>query len=145
MARRASNETRVVVTPGGMRTGGGAMRRTSVIAQLRSRPDRLVCPVCGYGALRPRGSLSRSAECESCCCAFGGSTVGTLRQIAALPDALGKHACECGHPEMRSLPDGTFHCPACRSEVVSTPNPISLRCRQPRERGRAERERESRV
>ena len=96
------------------------MRRTSVIAQLRSRPDRLVCPACGYGALRPRGSLSRSAECESCCCAFGGSTVGTLRQIAALPDALGKHACECGHPEMRSLPDGTFHCPACRSEVVPT-------------------------
>ena len=99
------------------------MRRTRVIAQLRSRPDHLLCPACGYGALRPRGSargsLSRSAKCESCGCSFGGGTVETLKQIAALPDAVGKHACEeCGHPEMRSLPDGTFHCPACRSEVV---------------------------
>ena len=72
------------------------MRRTSV-----SRPHRLVCPACGYGALHPRGPLSRSAYyCESCWCAFGGGIVGTLKQIAALPDALGKHACEeCAHPE----------------------------------------------
>jgi len=41
-----------------------------------------------------------------------------LRNICALPDALGKHACECGHPEMRRLPDGTYHCPACGSEVL---------------------------
>jgi hypothetical protein len=40
-----------------------------------------------------------------------------LRQITALPEALGSHACECGHPEMRRLPDGTFHCPSCGSEV----------------------------
>jgi uncharacterized Zn finger protein (UPF0148 family) len=45
--------------------------------------------------------------------------LGALLQIVALPDALGKHACEeCGHPEMRRLPDGTFHCPACGSEVL---------------------------
>lgn len=24
----------------------------------------------------------------------------------------------CGHPEMRRLPDGVFHCPACGSEVL---------------------------
>jgi hypothetical protein len=96
------------------------MRRTSVSAQSVSRPDHLVCPACGYGALRPRGPLSRSAECESCCCVFGGGSVVMLKQIVALPDAMGKHACEYGHPEMRSLPDGTFHCPACRSEVVPT-------------------------
>ena len=42
----------------------------------------------------------------------------TLRSISALPDAIGSHACECGHPEMRLLPDGTFHCPACGSEVL---------------------------
>src|SRR5215211_5352131 len=93
-----------------MRTGDGAMRRTGVPAQLTSRPDHLVCPVCGYGAL-----------------CLGGGIVGTLKQIVALPDAMGKHACECGHPEMRSLPDGTFHCPACRSEVVPTePNPCAV-------------------
>ena len=27
----------------------------------------------------------------------------TLEQIIALPDALGRHACECGHPEMSRL------------------------------------------
>jgi hypothetical protein len=72
------------------------MRRTSV-----SRPHRLVCPACGYGALHPRGPLSRSAYyCESCWCSFGGATVGTLKQLAALPDAVGKHACEeCAHPD----------------------------------------------
>jgi hypothetical protein len=90
------------------------VRQTSV-----SRAERLVCPACGHGALRSRGVFSRSAECESCRSAFGDATVGVLEQIAALPDALGEHACECGHPEMRSLPDGTFHCPACRSEVVA--------------------------
>ena len=42
----------------------------------------------------------------------------TLEQIASLPDALGKHACECGHPEMRLLPDNVYRCPACGSEVL---------------------------
>ena len=41
----------------------------------------------------------------------------TLRSISTLPDTLGSHACECGHPEMRLLPDRTYHCPACGSEV----------------------------
>ena len=41
-----------------------------------------------------------------------------LRQITDLPDTLGSHACECGHPEMQLLPDGSFRCPACRSEVL---------------------------
>jgi hypothetical protein len=49
-----------------------------------------------------------------------------LRQIVALPDALGAHACEeCAHPEMRLLTDGTFHCPACRSEVLPVGAPWS--------------------
>jgi hypothetical protein len=42
----------------------------------------------------------------------------TLHQIVALPDALGRHACDCGHPEMRLLPDGVYWCPACGSEVL---------------------------
>ena len=123
------------------------MRRTSVGAQATSRPDHLVCPACGYGALRSRGRgpLSRSAECESCWCEFGGGTVVTLKQIVALPDALGKHSCEeCGHPEMRSLPDGTFHCPACRSEVVSTESNLSAAASATRKKANREELLESR-
>jgi hypothetical protein len=47
-----------------------------------------------------------------------------LRQITALPESLGRHPCECGHPEMRLLPDATFHCPACGTEVapISAPS-----------------------
>jgi hypothetical protein len=46
--------------------------------------------------------------------------VQTLKQIVALPDALEKYACEYVHLEMCSLPNETFHCPACGSKVVPT-------------------------
>jgi hypothetical protein len=59
-----------------------------------------------------------SARCESCGGIVSGLTLEALRQITDLPDALGSHACECGHPEMRRLPDGTRHCPCCGSEVL---------------------------
>jgi hypothetical protein len=42
----------------------------------------------------------------------------TLEQIVSLPDAIGSHACECGHPEMRHLADGVLWCPGCGSEVL---------------------------
>ena len=42
----------------------------------------------------------------------------TLSEICALPDAVGAHACECGHPEMRRLLDGVYRYPACGSEVL---------------------------
>ena len=58
---------------------------------------------------------------------MGGPTLEALRQITDLPDAVGRHACECGHPEMRRLPDGKRHCPACGSEVV----PIDARATLP--------------
>jgi ribosomal protein L37AE/L43A len=85
-----------------------------------SRPDHAVCPACGSGNLRSRGP--DLASCDSCGRAFDGTILIVLEQIIFLPDARGKHACECGHPEMRRLPDGTFHCPACGSEVL----PIGL-------------------
>ena len=89
------------------------MRSSSVA----SRPSSLVCPLCEVGKLKPSGK--DSAQCGSCAGPVSGAMLGALRQIVALPNALGKHACEeCGHPEMRRLPDGTFHCPACRSEVL---------------------------
>ena len=81
-----------------------------------SRPNSIVCPGCGCGELEVRGP--DLAGCESCGRAFNGAVLMTLEEIVSLPDALGGHACECGHPEMRRLPDGVFHCPACGSEVI---------------------------
>jgi ribosomal protein L37AE/L43A len=81
-----------------------------------SRPNYIVCPTCGSGELQPQGP--HSARCAYCDLSVEGEVLRTLEQIAALPDALGAHVCECGHPEMRRLPDGVFHCPACGSEVL---------------------------
>ena len=81
-----------------------------------SREGSLVCPFCEVGLLRP--SDRDSMRCETCGGRLGGALLEGLRSIGALPDALGVHACECGHPEMRRLPDGTYHCPACGSEVL---------------------------
>jgi hypothetical protein len=83
---------------------------------LTSRPDFLVCPLCERHELRPHSH--NSARCPSCSDFVSGAILETIKQVAGLPDALGRHACECAHPEMRRLPDGTLHCPACRSEVV---------------------------
>jgi len=86
-------------------------------SSLASRSRSLICPLCEAGKLQPSGQ--ELARCASCAGPVSGAMLGALRQIVALPDALGKHACEeCGHPEMRRLPDGTFHCQACRSEVL---------------------------
>lgn len=83
---------------------------------LRSRAGSLVCPLCEVDKLKARGHSS--ASCASCGGIVSGATLEALRQIIALPDALGNHACECGHPEMRRLPDGVFHCSDCGSEVL---------------------------
>jgi ribosomal protein L37AE/L43A len=86
-------------------------------SSLASKPDCLICPLCEVDQLRPSGS--DSARCASCASLLNGPMLETLRSISALPDVLGRHACEeCGHPEMRLLPDGTYHCPACGSEVL---------------------------
>jgi hypothetical protein len=82
---------------------------------LASRSDYLLCPICQAGELHSFGG--ECARCSSCECIVGAATLLTLEQIIALPDALGGHACDCGHPEMRLLPDGAFHCPACGAEV----------------------------
>src|SRR3712207_1542222 len=92
-------------------------------SSLASRSRSLICPLCEAGKLQPSGQ--DSARCASCAGPVSGAMLGALRQIVALPDALGKHACEeCGHPEMRRLPDGTFHCPACGSEVLPLDTPL---------------------
>ncbi len=90
-----------------------------------SRPQAIVCPLCEAGELHPSGGVS--VRCDSCVCAVEDAILSTLEQIASLPEVLGKHACECGHPEMRRLPDGVFHCPACGSEVIPS-KPTLLIC-----------------
>ena len=81
-----------------------------------SRQGSLVCPFCEVGLLRP--SDRDTGRCEPCGGRLSGPMLEDLRSISALPDAFGSCACECGHPEMRRLPDGVFHCPACGSEVL---------------------------
>jgi ribosomal protein L37AE/L43A len=89
----------------------------NVPSRATSRPNSIVCPACGRGELGTRGL--DLAECNSCGRDVEGAVLRTLEQIASLPHALGNHACECGHPEMRRLTDGVFHCSACGSEVVT--------------------------
>ena len=82
-----------------------------------SNERHVVCPFCESGELVPVGP--GFARCGSCSLPLLGSALETLRDIVGLPDAVGSHACEeCGHPQMRLLPDGVFHCPACGSEVL---------------------------
>jgi ribosomal protein L37AE/L43A len=76
----------------------------------------ITCPFCEVYELRPFGH--NSLRCESCGGILSGVLLETLRQISGLPDASGRHACECGHPEMRRLPDDVYWCPACGSEVL---------------------------
>ena len=83
---------------------------------LVSKPRSLVCPLCERGRLIPLSH--HSARCGACCGSLSGAVLAALREIATLPETVGTHACECGHPQMRCLPDGVFHCPACRSEVL---------------------------
>ena len=101
-----------------------------VPSRTMSRPNRIVCPACGSGKLLLRGL--ESARCDSCGLSVEDAMFRTLEQIAALPDALGGHACECGHPEMRRLPDGVFRCPSCSSEVFSIKERRSIECRNER-------------
>src|SRR5688572_6806404 len=110
---------------------GCAVKSSSSLA---SRSRSLICPLCEAGKLKPSGQ--DSARCACCASPVSGAMLGALRQIVALPDALGSHACEeCGHPQMRLLLDGTYHCPSCGSEVVpleaaSTEPPSPRECRR---------------
>lgn len=81
-----------------------------------SRAHHIVCPRCEIGEIEPR-DLARPA-CGLCGRTVDREVLECLREIASLSEPLGRHACECGHPEMRRLPDGVYRCPACGSEVL---------------------------
>jgi ribosomal protein L37AE/L43A len=89
-----------------------------------SKPGHIVCPACGSEELGPQGS--HLTVCDSCGLSTNGAVLRTLEQIAALPEGLGHYACECGHPEMRYLPDGVFHCPACGLEVLPSEAALAI-------------------
>jgi ribosomal protein L37AE/L43A len=91
-------------------------------SQRTSSVRHIVCPLCESGELASVGP--GVTRCGSCGLPLLGSALETLREIVGLPDALGAHPCECGHPEMRRLPDGVYHCPACGSEVLPTEIPL---------------------
>jgi hypothetical protein len=91
-------------------------------SRITSRPRHIICPVCGSGELQPWGS--ELAGCNSCGLSVESAIFRILERIATLPDALGAHACECGHPGMRRLPDGVCHFPACGSEVLPIDIPV---------------------
>ena len=83
----------------------------------------LICPFCSEAELYGFGR--NSLRCDECGGVLGGALLETLNKIVELPDATGGHACECGHPEMRRLPDDVYRCPACGSEVTPISAPVS--------------------
>jgi hypothetical protein len=89
-----------------------------------SRAHNINCPFCELGELAILGV--GFARCLSCGLPLLGSFLETLGEIVGLPEALGAHPCECGHPEMRVLPDRVFHCPACGSEVLPSEALLSM-------------------
>jgi transcription elongation factor Elf1 len=89
-----------------------------------SRAHNIICPFCESAELAYVGV--GFARCPSCGLPLLGSFLETLGEIVGLPDALGAHPCECGHPEMRVLPDRVFHCPACGSEVLPSEALLSI-------------------
>jgi ribosomal protein L37AE/L43A len=88
------------------------MKRSS----LTSRSSTLVCPFCEADELLVTDR--NTGPCPSCGRVTSRLILGALRRLISLPESMGTHACECGHPEMRRLPDGVFHCPACGSEIL---------------------------
>jgi ribosomal protein L37AE/L43A len=88
---------------------------------------RVLCPFCASGELRAvNASLARCARCGG---AMSHDFYDAFLEIRALAEAEGKHACECGHPEMRRLPDGVYRCPSCAAEVSSrTDGRLGGRC-----------------
>jgi hypothetical protein len=67
---------------------------------MTAKVHSLRCPFCEVYELEPFGH--NSVRCVTCGCFLIGTLLETLRRIVELPDAVGSHACECGHPEMNA-------------------------------------------
>ena len=86
------------------------------LTNISSTTNFIICPCCGIGELER--SANGVARCNRCDRPISTQVLEALEQILSLPDAIGSHACECGHPEMRRLDDGVLWCPGCGSEVL---------------------------
>ncbi len=86
------------------------------LTYISSNTDSIICPCCGIRELER--SAEGVAHCTKCDRSTSTEMLKTLEQIVSLPDAIGRHACECDHPEMRRLADGVLWCPGCGSEIV---------------------------
>jgi len=102
---------------------GQGNEKRGVTDNSKGESRTLICPFCSVTELRAFGR--NTLRCEKCGGVLGGALLKTLHMIVTLPDAAGSHACECGHPEMRRLPDGVYRCPACGSEVTPISAPVS--------------------
>ena len=98
-------------------------QKVGVMDKSKQETRSLTCPFCSEAELRGFGR--NSLRCDECGGVLGGALLETLKRITLLPDATGGHACECGHPEMRRLPDGVYRCPACGAEVTPVSAPVS--------------------
>jgi ribosomal protein L37AE/L43A len=83
---------------------------------ITTRAQSLCCPFCEVYDLERYGHSS--LRCASRDNFLTGTLLETLRHIVDLRDAIGSHACECGHPEMKRVPDAGYWCHACSSEVL---------------------------
>lgn len=81
-----------------------------------SRSEALVCPRCEVS--RVTHFSPEAPRCDFCHRTVHEEDFTVLRQIASLVEAPGSHRCECGHPEMRMLPDRVFWCPSFGSVVT---------------------------
>ena len=80
-------------------------------------PNRYVCcPLCERGKMIQIYPIM--ARCTGCWGTISNGFFEALRQIGNPPEAEGKHPCECGHSEMRRLPDGAYRCPSCGSGIA---------------------------
>jgi ribosomal protein L37AE/L43A len=86
------------------------------LANISSNTYSIICPYCEIGELER--SANGVVRCNRCDRPISMQVLEALEQIVSLPDAIGSHACECGHPEMRRLADGVLWCPGCGAEVV---------------------------
>ena len=86
------------------------------LTHISSNTNSIICPCCGIDKLER--NADGEARCSRCDRPISTQVLETLEQIVSLPDAIGSHACECGHPEMRHLADGVLRCPGCGSEVL---------------------------